>query len=295
MRIKNILTGIGSLFFTFLLWLLQTITDPRDEHFISEHSDLFIVIYNLLWNNKISLGVYLYLFLAVFIIINNLYLYSKPHKRWLRIYMDHVMKAVFGGEYATTRITIFKIRYGYQFILSYCGRAFIYCLSSHWKEGLLLEHVKNIPKPFKKYICMYTRCSNPYQRGSSTYFPIAKDVNEISGIVSKCVYNKRMVSVETDMISGFFKPEKKYSDYRKVEQTKITKYARDNCLKFDKMRCIHRLSNHLYAEPIYDNKDIIWGVFVVDIDSLSSNVISDNLKGISNAVQVISLSLNHFK
>lgn len=295
MRIKNILAGVGSLVFTVLLWLLQMIPEPENEQFKAEHSDVFMVNYNLLWSNKVYIGVFLFLFSALMIIINNFYLYSKPHKRWLCIYMDHVMKVLFQGEYGTTRITIFKIRYGYKFILLYCGRAFIKCFWSHWKDGLLWEHVKNIPNPFKKYICMYARCSNPHQGGSSTYFPIAKEATEISGIVSKCIYNKRIETIETDMISDFFTPKKMLKDYNKKERGRIANYEKANYLNFQKMRCIHRLSNHLYAEPIYDNKENLWGVFVVDIESPSSNVISNNHKGISNAVQVISLSLNHFK
>lgn len=295
MRIKNILTGIGSFVFTVLLWLLQMIPEPENEQFKAEHSDVFMANYNWLWNNKVHIGIFLFIFAAILIVINNLYLYSKPHKRWLRIYMDHVMKVVFQGEYSTTRITIFKIKYGYQFILSYCVRAFVKCLHSHWKEDLLWEHAKNIPNPFKEYICMYTRCSNPHQKGSSTYFPIAKEVSEISGIVSKCIYNKRIETIETEMISDFFNSKKILKNYTKKEKERIANYAKANNLNFQKMRCIHRLSNHLYAEPIYDNKENIWGVFVVDIESPSSNVISNNHKGISNAVQVISLSLNHFK
>lgn len=295
MRVKNILSGIGSLIFTVLLWLLQMIPEPGDEQLKKNHSDVFMVNYNLLWDNKVYVGIFLFVFAATLIVINNLYLYSKPHKRWLRIYMDHVMKVVFQGEYSTTRITIFKIRYGYQFILSYCGRAFVKCLHSHWKEDLLWAHVKNIPNPFKEYICMYTRCSNPHQSGSSTYFPIAKEKSEISGIVSKCIYNKRIETIETEMISDFFAPKKVLKNYNKKEKSRIENYARANHLDFQKMRCIHRLSNHLYAEPIYNNKEAIWGVFVVDIESSNNNVISNNHKGISNAVQVISLSLNHFK
>lgn len=294
MKIKKLLPGIGSVILTIILWWLQMMENPTSDAFKKHHSSIIIALTTFVWENKVSIGFVVSVITILSIILNNILLYNKQQKKWLRAYMNHVMKEIFIGQYETTRITIFKIQYGYQFILSYCWRAFIKCLFSHLYDKLLYEHFKTIPNPFKQYIYMYSRCSNPHQDGSSTYFPIAKDTNEISGIASHCVYSKQVKIIETESISDFFKPCKTFNKYSKTEQKKINKYEKENILKFEKLRCIHRLSNHLYAEPIYDNKDEIWGVFIVDIDSQQKEVFA-NKENISNAVRIITLSLNHFK
>ena len=67
---------------------------------------------------------------------------------------------------------------------------------------------------------------------------------------------------------------------------------------YNRLRCIHRLSNNIYAEIIYDKHENIWGIFVVDIDINNNNRFFENddmCNTMSKTVRTISISLNHVK
>lgn len=302
---KKYLPAIGAIIFTGLLWGLQMIPNPDSKSFVNEtyvFSDKFI---KSVWDYKFIIGL-IFVLLSIIINVLNIYFqHRNDRKIWLKQYMKHIIKEEFSGEFARTRITIFKTNSGFRYTFPYLVRSYIKCFKSHKEDGLLGVHWKNKPKWSRSYLTMHIRCSTPHEGGSSTCFPIPRDINEVFGIASRCYYSKKTERIETFNISSIVSPNKKFADYTDGEKEKIIKYAKANHMyingdmdkTYGKLRCIHRLSNHLYAELIYDKNEEIWGVFVVDIDTDNDNeVFNPKLRQImSKTVRVMSLSLNHIK
>ena len=220
-------------------------------------------------------------------------LIDKPSKRWLKVYLKHLMSELFNDDYTKTRITILKKVSGTRMIFVYLKYIFL-CSIQHIKEKTFILHLKRIPSPFSEYLMIYVRCSNPHPNGSSTYFPIAETTKEVCGLSSYCIYTKRKQVVNTAYISDFYTPSR--DDYNKTETRKITQYIKDNRINNDAIRCIHRLSNHIIAEPIFDENENVWGALVIDIDSPEEKVFTTDCENkLSTAIRVISFTLSHLK
>ena len=281
MKFKKIADVLGFALPCFLWWL-QMMNLPADTDW-----GVFDQLYDWIWLNKNDIGVLASLFVVTCLFLAN---NSNPCKKWLKEYLNDSIRTIFAGDYEKTRVTIFRTRRGYRFIHKYIWHAFVKCLFSHCRDGLFWVHVKAFPNPFKKYICMYVRCSNPHQEGSSTYFKIANKEKEISGIASYAEYSRKARKIETEYISSFYSLKQEYTP---TQAKKIVKYRKANKLTDEKMSCLHRLSNHLYAEPIFSSKNEIWGVLVIDIDSPEKDVFQGKEEAVVGVVKAISLSINH--
>lgn len=292
MNLKNFINQIILPTLIGVVWtIIELIPEPDwKEIEINYGKELYPYIC-LLWNERILCGLVItIIIIAIMVIVT---LTDKPSKQWLRVYLKHLMAEAFNNDYTKTRITVFKMVSGWRMLRVYWKYIFFTCLIQHIRENTFMLHLKRTPNPFSKYLMIYVRCSNPHPEGSSTYFPIAESPQEICGLSSYCIYTKSKQIIETEYISEFYSPLK--IDYNKSEQAKIKKYIKDNKMSETIIKCIHRLSNHILAEPIFDENENVWGAIVVDVDSPEKNVFNPECQDkLSTAIRVISFTLNHF-
>ncbi len=302
---SKIKSAVGSILLTGSLWSLQMLPNPDDPQFTNRtyvFSDQFI---KFISDNTFAIG-FVIMGLSIFFTILNVSLALKSaRKKYLKKYLEHVIKEDFGGRFDNTRITIFEVKKGYCYFITYVYRSFFRCFSSHWSNNLLWIHCKNSPQLTKKYLTIYARCSTPHEDGSSTFFPIPNERNKVFGIASMSYLSKKQEKVETVNISQIIKFDKEYVNYSTDEQSQIKKYMQANYMiidndtqkSYNRLRCIHRFSNHLYAEVIYDKNEDVWGVFVVDIENDSEERIftENKCKSMSKTIKAITIFLNHIK
>lgn len=293
MNFRNIIAQIILPAIVGIVWaLIGMFAEPDWNQYKIEYGIKLYPYIKWLWDNRIIFGIIISI--VIFAIIVIMALIDKPSKRWLKVYLKHLMSELFHDDYSTTRITIFKKVSGYRMMWEYCKHALFRCAKQHVKEKTFKLHLKRIPNPFFNYLMIYVRCSNPYPNGSSTYFPIAESSTEVCGLSSYCIYTKSKHIVNTEYISEFYSPSR--HDYNKFEHSKIKQYIKDNKINEDMIKCIHRLSNHIIAEPIFDENENIWGALVVDVDSPEKDVFTTDCEDkLSTAIRIISFTLSHLK
>ena len=291
MNLKNFIIQIILPIIIGIIWtIIELIPEPDWKVLEINYGKELYPYIEYMWNERIFCGLIITIIIILIMIVGTLT--DKPSKQWLRVYLKHLMAEAFNNDYSTTRITIFKKVSGWRMMRVYLKYIFFTCLIQHLKEKTFILHLKRIPNPFSKYLMIYVRCSNPHPDGSSTYFPIAKSNHDVCGLSSYCIYSKSKQTINTEYISAFYNPLK--NDYNKFEQAKINRYIKDNKMTEDVIKCIHRLSNHIIAEPIFDENEDIWGALVVDIDSPNENVFNKDCEAkLSTAIRVISFTLSH--
>lgn len=288
---------IANIIFTAILWFLQMWEKPNQNYTMNDWPPLFNEIYKSYiwgWNHKLLIGGVCVIFIILINITTTYLSYRSANKKWVRAVMTHLIKQELEPNHENVRITIFKEKYGISFMWSYILNTLLLNRSIHKKKKLLHIHLYNIPNPIKKYLVIYTRVSNPHENGTSTYYHIPHSEEEICGIVSKAHYNKSNCKIETKSIKDITLDHEKLNDYTSYYQTRLKKYMKDNYIDdFDKLRCIHRKSNQLWASPIINDKlGNIWGIIVIDKES--DSVFDQNTKNaFMSYTRILGLSLNH--
>ncbi len=287
---------------TFILWYIQMWSNPEPLSqipFPFQEGDKWASFYkDYLWPYKIQIGLVisvLLFFLQAFI---SYYPKQKRYEKWMRSMMTHVLNEKFKGDLEHTRITIFRVKWGYSFLLSYLWDSFVRNFSVNYHDNLMKCRLLLVPNPFKKYLVVFLRKSNPYENGKSTFFPIANSENEVCGIASHSLYIGKSYSVDVDNISDI--NLRKYSELQEMNngtfKARVRKYMRENKIKdFNRLKCLHRLSNHVWANPIYDKNENPWGVVVVDNVSEEASLfatINDDLVSYSRIIQLSVIHLD---
>lgn len=293
MNFRNIIAQIILPAIVGIVWaLIGMFAEPDWNQFKIEYGIKLYPCVKWLWDNRIILGIIISI--VIFAIIVIMALIDKPSKRWLKVYLKHLMSELFNDDYSKTRITILKKVSGFRMMLVYIKHVLFHCAKQHIKEKTFILHLKRTPNLFSDYLMIYVRCSNPHPNGSSTYFPIAESSNDVCGLSSYCLYTKSKQIVNTEYISDFYTPLR--DNYNKFERAKIKQYIKDNKINEEMIKCIHRLSNHIIAEPIFDENENIWGALVVDIDSPEKDVFTTDCEDkLSTAIRIISFTLCHLK
>ena len=293
MRFKNIFAQIILPTIVSIYWaIIGLVNEPNWEIVKIDYGIKISQYIEWLWDSRIICGIVFSIF--SFILITIISLTDKPSKQWLKVYLRYLMSELFNDDISKTRITILKKVSGVRMMLVYFKYILFTCLKQHLKEKTFWLHLKRIPNPFSSYLMIYVRCSNPHPNGSSTYFPIAESSKEVCGLSSYCIYTKCKQVVNTNYISNFYSPLK--DNYNQLESSKIKRYIKDNKINDFMIKCINRLSNHIIAEPIFDENENIWGALVVDIDSPEEEVFTTDCENkLSMAIRIISFTLSHLK
>lgn len=250
---------------------------------------------NELWKCKIQIagiiGLLLFIIQLVVVFCNN----ENRNRKWIKTILDHILHDKLNNDIEHTRITVFKIKYGYLIVISYIYHCFVANFITHYKHGVLISHLKIMPHPFKKYLVMYSRKSQPYESGTSTFFKVAKSPEEVCGIASHSLYIGKPYRVSTSSISNIsLKSFKKIEDLPQGNRRLVKSYMTANKINdFNKLKCFHRLSNQIWANPIYDKYEVPWGVIVVDSSTDGGSIFEGIEDDLVSYARIIELSVIH--
>ncbi len=241
-------------------------------------------IYELLLNKKTTIGIsWGILFLIIQVII--LYIpISIKRKKFIENTLRHILNQYLKGDISNNRITIFVTKNGYQIVLKYIWQCFIKNLGSHKEKKLINYYVKKFPNLFKKYLVFYSRIGKPYENGTSTFFLVPENENEIDGFAPYVFYHSRKEFVELPDISHIDLKTYAIGDLTNNpnDEILIDKYLKDGKINnFKSLKSFHRFPQHLFATPILDKLGIPYGVIVFDsqekTQDFKANI--DNLNG----------------
>jgi hypothetical protein len=261
-----------------------------------DQSDFLKYLYeNDLLPNKFKIGIILGIILFISQVSSTFIPTHKKNKVRLRAILNHILFEKFEGDLEHTRITIFKIESGYKFIFIYIWKCFIINLIKHIKRRILFSHIKLMPNPFREYLVIHVRRSQPYENGTSSFFPVANSDKEVCGVASYSLFKGKSHSANSDSISDIdLKPFKSLDDITNGKtRGRVKRYMAANKIKnFNRLKCFHRLSNHFWANPIYDEQEHPWGVVVIDSD-LDSNLFTGLESDLISYTRVIEIGVNH--
>lgn len=284
---------------TFILWYIQMWTDPSLEKiplpFPFGNDDISKSFYSTkLWPNKIQIAIIVGILLLIVQLIIGLHPKISRNKLWIKKMLNHILNEKLNYDLEHTRITVFRIKKGYTFLLPYIYNCFVANLLTHYKKGLLKSHFRITPHPFKDYLVMYTRRSNPYENGTSTFFQVAKSDEEVSGIASHSLYIGKPYKIVTKNISNIQLHNKSFEDLTIKQKQQVRAYMDDTKINdYSKLKCFHRLSNQIWANPIHDKNDKDWGVIVVDSDNVEKLIFDDIEEELISYSRIIELSIIH--
>lgn len=264
---KRVVALIVSAIFTILLWYLNQCKDPNVTGFVYPfpftNGNIRQAIYDTyVFKNKVQYG-----FFSFFIIITIQVLLTIPSeskkKAFLKVIMKNLHKLKLNNNGESHRITIYRIKLGFQILHIYIWRSFIKNFRTHKKKKLFKYYLQNFPIPWFKYSYCYLRVGPPGK--TSNIFSVPKNDEQIHGIVSLAILYPKTHYIELPNINKFGIAESKtINELAKTKQKLVRKYIKEGKLKnFEELKRFHRFSTSLWVSPInLNNKQ--WGVFVID-------------------------------
>lgn len=252
------LVRLVSLTLTGLLWYLQEMPSPAVEWY-----DI------ALEKHKVGCALtalVLVFLLEVFIAIITSIRKKRAIKRWSDSFLRHIIQEHLNGRNYQTRISILRPQKGWQIILPYL---FIYPLYSFFSGH---NHIRwrvffnNIPlKIFADYLTIYARFGHSDQKLSFTHFFITDRQEGNNGLAVQCFKQELNKEVCTECISALSLPDK----YESADE-RIKKYMRESFIDaqyYHTLLSMNTVANNMYAVPIFDENQHIWGVMMIDNDS----------------------------
>ncbi len=261
-------TGVTTIGYWYIsTWDKSVISDVKTFPYPWNQTPFSIAFYNGLLKNKIKAGLAFGL-LSIFVQTVIIYFpISIKRKKFIKGTLSHIIKQYLEGDVTNNRITIYVVKRGYRMYLSYIWKCFMVNVVKHYKRKLLRPHLRSFPRPFRKYLVFSGRSGKPHEDGTSTFFLIPESEDEISGIAAYVFYEDKPQFVELPDISHIdFDSMRKIEDLTEPEhKLAVEKYMEEGKVNsFDKLKMFHRHPQHLYATPIYDNKNDPFGVIVFD-------------------------------
>lgn len=254
----RLLGKIAGIAFTVLLWYLQEIPSSSQEWY-----DLFLK------EHKIGIALFALIMAIGFVVIDCYIAYYENKssiRKWVDSFLKHIIKEHLSGRNFQTRISILRPCKGYEIIIPYL---LVYPL-----KAILYSHYKicnkayweNIPyKLFDKYLIIYARYGHSDNVVSYTHFLLTERDEPCNGIADKCFKEELEQEVCTDNITNIHLPQK----YMYADRA-IKKYMQDSYIDekyYDTLLLMNTKANNLYAIPIFNENQRIWGVMVIDNDS----------------------------
>lgn len=191
-------------------------------------------------------------------------------KAWVKRFLRFIAKEELGGGEYHTRISIFRPKKGWQFIIKYLYFVFFKNFFNNFRNGTWRKYLSNIPIClFSDYLTLYARYSYPNEEESYTHFKVSKRNEEINGVVDKCYKEGREIEVNTCDISGVKLPIdfSEIKNSRTISCRDIKKYMEDSFIgesNYESLLNMNTKANNLYALAITNEEEEIWGVLIID-------------------------------
>lgn len=252
------LVRLISLALTGLLWYLQEMPSPAVEWY-----DIAL--------EKHKVGCALTALVSVFLIeviiaIITSIRKKRAIKRWSDSFLRHIIQEHLNGRNYQTRISILRPQKGWQIILQYIFLYPLYSFFSGHNHLRWKAYIKNVPlKLFADYLTIYARYGHSDQKLSFTHFFITDRQEGNNGLAVMCYKQELDKEVCTNCISSEILPDK-YD----VASESIKRYMRESFIDakyYHTLLSMNTVANNMYAVPIFDENQHIWGVMMIDNDS----------------------------
>lgn len=255
----------GSLL-TALLWLLQEIKEET-------WTPAWVV------ENEVLIGVLIFGFV---VLMNIIYVRrastSKETiiKRWTHMLIKHMMEQYLAKNSYKTRITIYRPMSGWRTWLWYMWDAGICNIRNNWSHNRTTLYWKRIPLPFSTYLKMTDRCTSSKEDRSMTIFKATTRGMSYNGIADKCYRDDEdSLFAETTPLNILNLPET-YPMDESPESKVIKNYMSETYIGkeyYDTLKAMNFTAFQLFAFPLRDAEENIWGIVVVDSeDELKQNL-----------------------
>lgn len=188
-------------------------------------------------------------------------------KQWVKKLLEHIVQERLGGRNYQTRISLLRPQKGYKLWWFYLVKMPVYNKLNGRNLPDWKTFKKNIPSAFKEYLYVYTRYGHSDDHKSFTLFQIS-DRNELpNGVADKCFKEQQEQDVQTACVSHLHLPP----SYKEAKtDRKLSSYMRDTYIQeeqYHTLLAMNTRSNNLYAAPIFNESQHIWGVLIIDNDS----------------------------
>ena len=246
--------------FTALLLFYISNWNPNFDQVIHKTENVFFATY--IYPNKFYYGLIIYI--IILILEYKIYRRNKKELKFvLNGIIDQILKTRFDGNYATSRITVFKKRNGMACVLSMLRMLLIY--NRLFDPKRIKQKIK-LPNLFRSYLWIYQRVGHPNECDSYTHFLVPRNSDEIEGLCSKAAYTHKKEYAKLPTIQ-----RSEFQKFRKFEQIepqelrdRIKNYMKLSCLHdYNDLLSINRPSKEILVQPLYKKKDL-WGVIVFD-------------------------------
>lgn len=249
---------IISLGLTGLLWYLQEMPTPAVEWY-----DIALEKHKV---GCAMTALFSVVIIEIIIAIVTSLRKKRAIRRWSDSFLRHIIEEHLNGRNYQTRISILRPQQGWQIILQYL---FIYPLSSfisghnhiRWRVFF-----KNIPyKLFADYLTVYARFGHSDTKMTYTHFFITDRHEGNNGLAVMCFKQELDKEVCTECISSLSLP----NNYNEADE-RIKKYMRESFIDekyYQTLLAMNTVANNMYAVPIFDESQHIWGVMMIDNDS----------------------------
>lgn len=223
-------------------------------------------VYEWFYSNRLT-------FIFLLFVLNSLLLALprfNSHKNE-KLYFEKVLKNVIATEFsqslAKVRGTVFRVRGGLYTWFYYwwsCRRVFP---RSEREKRVRCYYKTRKPAWNRKYLVMYARQGRPNEEKTSTFFLVpnlSKEVDSFTAFVASEEVSdyENLPDISHIDLSSY----KSLDDIGSPERSLVEQYMSKGHIKFDSLRVINRLSTGLWATPLYNNRDKLWGVLIFDLE-----------------------------
>lgn len=274
----------GSLL-TFLLWALQEIKAkyPNND-FIKD---------NALWiGATISITVLL-------ISLSYCYLYYKSDKiaqnKWTHSLLKYILEQYLLND-NNTRLTVFKPKKGWKTWFPYIWHVMLGNIMENIRNEKFLLSIKNIPVHGRTiYLQQTDRVVNEKCPVSMTIFRTTVRGQDFNGIADKCFREDHdNLYAHSESLNGVAIPQK-YPEGNDEASTAVRNYMNEMSIGkdfYDVFRGMNFRTKQVFAFPLRNPDDTIWGIVVVDTDNDFRQTLDDILKDHIGDYQVMFRSMS---
>lgn len=219
---------------------------------------------NWLFQYKLTIGLICTLIISLIPLIGLFGSERRKEKAILSALKSHFISCYLGDS-ENNRITLFKMKYGFQIYIAFFWKCIVKNGVPHIKKGLFFYYLSQFPIPYKKYLVQHSRSGQPHPNGSSTFFPVPNDEDDVVGIVGEAYLKEKPKKLTLPRIDRkLIKNKKDIKNCPRNIRKDVESYMKKGQISsFKKLQSLHRLPTSLYADPImFDGKK--WGCLVFD-------------------------------